>query len=189
MTDKLFFQLDDVRAIRKISRHMDNFEVIAREVQMSYVEKILGPRLYAALQDDIVGGFAQQDRFVELVEGVRYDDNGDLFIYRGLKDYACYIFLYLQMLEGGLQVTPIGAQLFKDEEAEHSNQKQEGRQLRDHSIRMADAMEEGIIRFLEKDNRFPEYDTSDKEEPARDSNNSFEPFVTTFYTPFNRYHR
>lgn len=189
MKDQLFFQLNDVRAVRKISRHMDNFEVIAQEVQMSYVERILGSKLYAALQDDLVGGFPQQERFVELVNGVRYDDDGDLYIYRGLKIYACYIFLYLQMLEGGLQVTPIGAQLFKDEEAEHANQKQEGRQLRDHSIRMADGMEEGIIRFLEKDSRFPEYDIAEKEEPARDSNNSFEPFVTTFATPFNRFHR
>jgi hypothetical protein len=189
MTDKLFFRLDDVRAIRPISKHIDNFDVIAREVMINYVERLLGSDLYAELQDDLQGGFAQTTRFQELIAGTRYEYQGQTKIFRGLKDYACYVWLYLWLLDDGLQVTPIGAQLFKDEEAEAAHGKQQYAQLRDHAIRMADGMEEGIMEFLEKDTRFPEYANSNKEEPAEASNFTFRTIGQTQVPPFNPFHR
>lgn len=189
MIDKLFIRLEDVRAIRKVSKHVDNFEVIAREVMLNYVERLLGSDLYAALQDDLKGGFAQTERFRELIEGCRYEYQGQTKIYRGLKDYACYCWLYLWMLDGGLQVTPIGAQLFKDEESEAAHGKQQAAQMRDHAIRMADGLEDGIKEFLEKDGRFPEYAKSKKEEPAEASNFTFRVVGNTYVAPFNQYNR
>jgi len=189
ITDKLFFRLDDVRQVRNISKHIDNFEIIAKEVMMNYIERVLGSDLYAELQDDLTGGFAQTTRFQELITGVRYEYQGETKIFRGLKDYAVYCWLYLWLLDDGLQVTPIGAQLFKDEEAEAAHGKQQYAQLRDHCIRMADGMEEGIREFLEKDTRFPEYATSQKEEPAAESNYTFRTIGKTYTEPFNQFHR
>lgn len=190
MTDKLFFRLEDVRAVRSnVSVHVDNFDAIAKEVMMNYVERLLGGSLYAALQDDLQGGFAQSERFQELLTGVRYESDGLTRIFRGLKTYACYCWIYLWMLEDGIQLTPIGSQVFKDEEAESAEGKRKYAQLRDHTIRMADGMEEGIRDFLEKDDRFPEYALSKKEEPAEDSNFTFRAIGTTFAAPDNRLHR
>lgn len=190
VTDKIFFRLDDVREIRtSVSKNVDNFEVIAREVMINYIERILGSDLYAALQDDLRGGFATSDRFKELIEGVRYEHQNKTKIFRGLKQYACYCWLYLWLLDDGIQITPIGSQLFKDEEAEFAQGKRQYEQLRNHSIRMADGIEEDIKDFLEKDTRFPEYAKSSKEEPAEGSNFTFKTIGDTYNSPFNKFHR
>lgn len=189
MLDKLFFTLENVRQVRKVSKNIDNFEVIAREVQINYVERLIGSDLYAALQDDLIGGFPQQERFVELLEGVRYEHNSRVITFRGLKDYCCYVFIYLDLLEGGLQVTPIGAQMFVDEEAKAANNSQQFRQMRDHCIQVADNKEEGIVHFLENSVNFEEFDRGRSEEPARNSNFSFKAFGCTNYVPTNIFDR
>lgn len=190
MTDELFFTLDDVRAIRKVSVNINDFDVYAQEVQINYIEKILGPDLYTALLADLVSGVPQTQKYIDLVDGKTYTKDGKKVTFRGLKKYCSYLWIYVYLLDGSLQITPIGAKIFKDEEADHAEGNQANRQLRDHSIRMADSMEEGIIDFLENDNAtYPEFSLSDKEEPASEDNFTFNVIGNSYFPPKNKFDR
>ena len=190
MTDQLFFTLDDIRLIRKVSVNINDFDVYAQEVQINYGEKILGTDLYNALLADLVLGVPQTQKYVDLVDGVTYTKGGKQITFRGLKKYMSYLWIYVYLLDGSLQITPIGAKVFIDEEADDAQGKQANRQLRDHAIRTADAMEEGIIEFLRNDAvAYPEYSLSNHEEPAADDNFTFKVFGRSYFAPKNQFGR
>lgn len=190
MTDALFFTLDDIRLIRKVSVNINDFDVYAQEVQVNYGEKILGTDLYNALLDDLLAGVPQTQRFIDLVNGKTYDQSGRQITFRGLKKYVSYLWIYVYLLDGSLQITPIGAKVFKDEEAEDGQGKQANRQLRDHAIRTADAMEEGIIQFIQNDpDIYPEYALGGQEEPAAEDNFSFRVLGRSYTPPRNQFDR
>lgn len=188
MIDQVFFTIDDVRQIRHISVNIDDFDMYAREVQRNYVQRVLGDDLYDAFQDDLVGGIPQSQRFIDLVDGITYDINNRKRIFRGIKLYAEYLWLYVYPLDAGAKVTPIGAQLFKDEEAENAQSKQEFRQLRDHSIRSANAIEDTIKEYLNyHPNEYPEYALGSQEEPAEQDDFSFKKIGKTYREPKNKF--
>ena len=189
MIDQLFFTLDDVRAIRDVSTNMgDNFDRYAQEVQRNYVQRLLGDDLYDALILDLVSGVPQSQRFIDLVDGITYDVNGRKRIFRGLKLYASYLWIYLYPLDGGAKVAPIGVQVFRDEESENAQSKQEFRQLRDHAISSANGLEDPTIQYLNyHPNDYPEYSLGTKEEPAEGSDFSFRVIGQPHTEPINRF--
>ena len=174
MFDKLIFTLADIRLIRKVSVNIDDFDLYAQEVQRNFLQKLLGDKLYTALQADLDANNApQEDRFADLINGEIYTDGHDI-IYRGLKLYCSYVWLYLYINEASTQITPLGAMMFKDEQAESAEGKQSFRNARDHYIRAADGLEEPILRYLRhKENLFPEFSESAQIETAEKSNFAF----------------
>lgn len=179
MTDALFFTLNDVRAIRKVSVNIDDFDLYAQEVQRNYVQKLLGPKLYLLMIDDLDAGAPQATRFQELINGVRYTIGNSQYIQRGLKMYACYLWLRDYALESETNITPLGVRMFKDEASELADAKQ----IRAHFIRSAEGIEDGIVHFLNHNNAaYPEYSEASGEEPAEDNNFSFK-VIGQRYTP------
>ena len=152
--DKLIFTLDDVRKIRKVSINIDDFDQYAQEVQRNYLEKILGVELYTALQSDLDAANQPVDqRFVDLVNGVQYTVGSTPINYRGLKIYCSYLWMAEYILNSDTQLAPIGAMIFKDEHADHSEGKQSNRQSRDHYIRSAAGQEDHIVNYLTNNSR------------------------------------
>jgi hypothetical protein len=185
--DSLFFTLEDVREIRKVSVNIDDFDMFAREVQRNYVQKLLGARLYSALQVDLVAGEPQAARFVELIDGLEYTVGSDLIIYRGMKVYCSYLWLYLYTGMGDVNHTPIGSRLFTDAQSEMNEASQTLRNSKDHYIKSADQMEEPILEFL-RDNRvnYPEFIQSNQVEQAKRDNITFRAMGRTITDPYNR---
>lgn len=168
MIDAQFFTLDDIQTVRKVSVNIDDFNQYAQEVQRNYVQRLLGTELYLALIDDLVLGIPQTQRFVDLVDGVRYSVGSEEFVLRGVKLYASYLWLYIYMMDSEVQITPIGTQMFRDEAAEKTSKQQ----AQAHFIRSAEGLEDGIIHYL--DNNHPTYpEVRYSEEPAEKDNFSF----------------
>ena len=190
MIDQLFFDLNDVRNVRAISVNISDFDLFAQEVQRNYVQRLLGDDLYNALILDLDGnGDPTEARFTELLDGKTYDINNRKRIFRGLRLYASYLWIYTYSLDSGAKVTPIGAQLFKDEEAENAQSKQEFRQLRDHAISSANGLEDSIIEYLQDfPDVYPEYSLGDKEEPAQDNDFTFRTIGNAYTAPKNKFY-
>lgn len=181
MQDNLLFSLDDVRLVRKVSVNIDDFDMYAQEVQRNYLQKVLGDKLYTALNDAILIS-PLEPRFEALLNGTRYSDGRDV-LFRGLKPYLCYLWLHLYMADSSLNITPIGARLFKDDYAENNEASQSRRNARDHYIRSADGLEEPIIRFLNHERTlYPEFAESHEIEQAERDNMSFK-VIGKRYTP------
>lgn len=184
MQDKLIFNLEDIRKVRKVSANIDDFDLYAQEVQRNFLQKILGDKLYTALQQDLdVNGIPQTQRFVDLVNGVIYINSRDI-IFRGVKLYCSYLWLYMYTSDSAVNITPIGVQLFKDEYAENAEAKQSFRNASSHYQNAADGLEEPILRYLDfKRNEFPEFSESYELQPARDVNLSFRVIGQKFTPP------
>jgi hypothetical protein len=184
MLDKLIFNLEDVQGIRKVSSNIDDFAMYAQEVQRNFLQKLLGDKLYTALQIDLDSdSMPQNARFETLINGEIYTEDREI-IFRGIKLYCSYLWMYLYMSESSVNLTPIGAQLFKDEYAENAESKQSFRQARDHYINSADGMEEPILRYLTAKNLlFPEFNESSQIQTAKESNLSFRVVGKSYSAP------
>lgn len=184
--DSLIFTLDDVRQVRKsVSINIEDFDQYAQEAQRNYLEKILGVELYTALQNDLINGVPQTQRFIDLVDGTQYT-YGRPVNYRGVKIYCCYLWLYLRMINGDAKDTPIGAMIFKDEHAAHSEGKQVNREVTNHYHKTAQYMESGIIAFLENNiSDYPEFSSSLETKQATEENIDFKIVGNSYYPPNN----
>ena len=178
--DTPLFTIDDVRLIRKVSVTIDDFDMYAVEVQRNYLSKLLGDRLYSALIDS-----STDQRMVDLLDGVIYQDGRDV-IFRGLKPYLSYLWLYLYSVDSSINHTPIGAMMFKDEFAEHASSQKAGNDARAHFISSADGMEESILRFLNrKISDYPEFHDSEQIEQAERDNITFKVIGKSYKSPNN----
>lgn len=176
MFDSLIFSLADVRNIRKISVNIDDFEMYANEVQRNYLQKLLGDKLYTAMLLNI-----EDERFQDLINGKIYTNGRDI-IFRGLKIYCSYLWLYLYVNDSDTNITPIGVRIFKDEGASHADKKT----VREHFLKSADGLEEPILRFLDfHQNLYPEFSESKKIEQAKKDNMVFGVVGKSYYPPFN----
>lgn len=178
MFDNLIFSLDDVRLVRKVSVNIDDFDMYAQEVQRNYVEKILGAKLYAAMLAGLVEDPIPA-KWSELVDGVEYED-GKTVIFRGLKIYCSYLWLYVYSLDSDVAVTPIGSRLFKDEHSEQAKTKQ----AIDHYIAAASGMESGILDFLRaKASTYTEFSESLQIQQAKNDSTTFRVIGKTYLKP------
>lgn len=157
MFDTLVFTLNDVRTVRKdVSINIDDFDQYATEAQRNYLAKLLGDRLYTALVTT-----PTEERFAKLLDGEIYQDGGRDVIFRGVKIYACYVWLYLYSVGSNSSLTPIGARMFNDELAEFASDRKSARDNQDHFIKSADGMDESILRYLERNrDTYPEFSES-----------------------------
>lgn len=176
MYDSLIFDLTDVRMIRKVSVNIDDFDMYAQEVQRNYLQKLLGDKLYTAM---ILA--PEEARFSDLINGTIYEDGRDV-IFRGLKIYCSYLWLYLYINDSEMNITPLGARIFKDDQADVANTKL----AREHYIKSADGLEEPILRFLEVNNAtYPEFSESYKVEQAKKDNMTFSVIGRSYTAPKN----
>ena len=184
--DNLIFTLDDVRQVRKaVSINTEDFDQYAQEVQRNYLEKILGVELYTALQNDLVDGVPQTQRFIDLVDGTQYT-YGRPINYRGVKMYCCYLWLYVKGIGGDMKQTPVGAVIFKDENAQHAEGRQAEREIINHHHKTAQYMESGIIAFLENNiSSYPEFSSSLETKQATEENIDFKIVGGAYYPPNN----
>ena len=168
IADTILFTIDDVRTVRKVSVNINDFDVFAKEAQINYLERIIGAKLYNALIDS-----PTDLRFISLLDGTTYGSDQEIN-FRGVKLYLNYIWLYLFYNGSASQMTPIGARLFNDEDAESSYNLKSGTQERDHFLRSADGLEETILNFLnDNSSDYPEFSQSKQEQPAAQSNTIF----------------
>jgi hypothetical protein len=187
--DKLIFTLDNVREVRKVSINIDDFDQYAQEVQRNYLEKILGVELYTALQNDLDGSNQPiEQRFIDLIDGVQYNIGSSVYNFRGVKLYCSYLWMYNYMLNSDNQLTPIGAMIFKDDHADHSEGKQAMRQSRDHYLRTADGQEDHIVKYLSNNlDLYPEFSSSCQTKTANEENITFKVVGISYTQPFNYY--
>ena len=184
--DKAIFTSDDIREVKKISVNIDDVNQYARLAQANYLQKLIGDKLYAALLADLDSeGIPQTKRFEELIDGVLYTDGHDI-IFRGVKLYCVYLWLHLYMADSAIAITPTGARIFKDEDAEFSEAKKSYRNAEAHFIGAADGLEEPILRFLRsKSSVYPEFSESLQIEQAEMDNITFKPLGNSFTPPDN----
>lgn len=183
MTDALFFTLSDIQDIRKVSVNIDDFDLYAQETQRNFVQKLLGTKLYLLLVDNLSNGIPQDIRFTNLVNGSRYTIGNSQYIHRGIKMYACYIWLYNYVLESETNITPLGVRLFEDEASQLTDIKQ----IRAHYIRSAKGIEDGIVHFLQNNlSSYPEFSEASGQEPAEENSFSFK-VIGNRYTPPNEF--
>ena len=96
--------------------------------------------------------------------------------------------MYFYILNGDTQLTPIGAMVFKDEHADHSEGKQSNRQSRDHYTRSASGQESHIINFLSANlATYPEFTSSCETKTATEEDISFKVIGRAYNAPFNRF--
>ena len=176
------FTLNDVRQVRKdVSVNIDDFEQYAIEAQRNYLSKLLGDKLYKAMVDN-----QAEARMVNLIEGEVYTDGGKDVIFRGVKIYTVYIWLYLYSLASSASLTPIGSRIFKDVLAEEASQMRATKQNTDHFLGSADGMEESIIRYLDKKRSiYPEFVDSFQIRQASKDNFTFRSWGRTWTKPDN----
>jgi len=180
--DTLIFTLEDVRLVRKVSVNIEDFDMYAQEVQRNYLEKILGAKLYAAMLTGLEGDPVLA-KWTNLVNGVTYTNGKDI-IYRGLKIYCSYLWLYVYMLDGDVSITPIGGRLFKDEYSEPAKTKQ----AIDHFIRSASGMESGILDYIKANlSTYPEFSESLQIEQAKEEDFTFRVIGKSFNRPTKRF--
>lgn len=172
MFDILVFTLDDVRDIRKdTSVNIEDFDQYAKEAQRNYLRKLLGAQLYTSLVNN-----PTEPRMIDLLDGVIYSDGRDV-IFDGVKLYLSYIWLYLYSIGSSSTLTPIGAQIFKDELSEHAANRKEARDNRDHFLKSADGLEETILRYLDRNrSTYPEFSESYQIKQASGDNITFRTF-------------
>ena len=182
MTDQVIIKIDDVREIRNLSNNVDYFDKYAREVQYKYLQPLLGDELYAAMLDDLdVNGDPQTTRFIDLLDGQRYIFENRTRIFRGVKMYCSYLWLYMAPLDSEVNLTPIGAQIYRDQEAESAKGKQAYAQMRDECIKTASDMEEQIQDYLRTNQAdFPEWKEGESVEVAERTNIVYRVHGTTF---------
>ncbi len=184
--DKSIFTLDDIREVKKISVNIDDVDQYARLAQANYLQKLIGDKLYTALLDDLDGsGVPQSQRFIDLIDGVTYTSGHDI-IFRGVKLYCIYLWLHLYIADSAIAITPIGAMMFKDQDAEFSEAKKSYRNSEAHFIGAADGLEEPILRFLgAKISDYPEFSESSQIEQAEADNITFKPIGRSYTPPDN----
>ncbi len=141
--DNLIFSFEDVKSIRKVSNNINDFEIYAREVQALYVQKLLGDSLYAEILGD-----PGNSRFDSLLNGKKYEKNNRMIIFRGVKYYACYLWLYLYTKESGAALTPIGVQQYVDGDSESALNNSYYHNAKNQYLSIADAQEEHILAYL-----------------------------------------
>lgn len=178
MFDDLIFTLEDVRLVRKVSVNIDDFDMYAQEVQRNYLEKILGAKLYAAM----LAGLAVEPvagKWTDLVNGKSYED-GKTVLFRGLKIYCSYLWLYVYTLDSDMAITPTGSKLFKDEYSEPAKTKQ----AIDHYIAAASGMEDGILNYLRANaSTYTEFSESSQITQAKNDNATFRVIGKRYTTP------
>ena len=181
--DALIFTLNDVQAIRKVSINIEDFDIFAREAQITFLEKVLGAKLYNLVVSELTG--TPSARIQTLFDGEVYDNGGDIN-YRGLKPYLVYTWLYLYSLESAVAVTPIGSRIFKDEEAAYQEDKVSVRAAQANYMKGAEVNEAMILNYLRaKQSTYPEFSESDQIEVAKQSNNTFRSFGKSYTSPNN----
>ncbi len=170
--DNLIFTLNDVRTIRLVSLNIEDFDVFALEVQTNYLQKLIGDSLYLAMTS------APGDpRFVKLIDGTNYAPGGRTVIFRGVKRYCCYLWLYRYISAGALNMTPVGPQIFNDPDSTPAIGGQDYRNETRHYIAMADALEEPILQFLSyNQGEYPEFHEGGRVEQAESDNIEFRAF-------------
>lgn len=184
--DKAIFTLEEVRTIKNVSVNIDDFAQYARQAQTRYLQKLLGDKLYKAMLDDLDGSnVPQTPRFVALLDGEVYVD-GRSIIFRGIKEYCIYVWLHLYMAEGALNITPLGANLFKDEHAEYNESKKAFRNAEANYIGAANGLEDPTLRYLRKNaDTYPEFEESLQIEQAENDDLTFRVVGRSFDTPDN----
>lgn len=183
--DSLIFTLDDVRVVRKVSVNVDDFDLYARQAQAAYLQKILGDKLYGAMLANLTLGLPQDQRFKDLINGVTYTE-GDETLFRGVQLYAVYTWLHLYLADSGLAITPIGSELFKDEQAERNEASTQIRNAKSHFISAADGLEDPILRYLDDHaSTFPEFSESKRVEQASVDNMTFKVVGRRYSAPNN----
>lgn len=182
MFDTPVFTLTDVRNIRKdVSVNIDDFTQYAVEAQRNYLSKLLGDKLYTALVTT-----SAEARFVDLLDGKIYQDGGRDVIFRGLRVYLSYVWLYLYSVGSNSSLTPIGAQMFTDELAIAASDRKTARDNTDHFIKSADGFDESILRFLTRNRvTYPEFTESFQIKQASNDNFQFRSFGRTYRPPNN----
>ena len=176
--DSLIFSLTDVREIRKVSINIDDFDMYAREAQITFLEKVLGAKLYTAFLANI--GDA---RFVDLLDGTVYTDGVDVN-FRGVKPYLCYVWLYLYSLDSAVAVTPIGSRIFKDDNAQYTEQMTALKQAQTNYLTASESYERAILAFLNANTDvYPEFSESEQLKVAKESNNTFKIFGKSYNPP------
>lgn len=182
MFDNPVFSLADVRNVRKdVSVNIDDFDQYAVEAQRNYLSKLLGDKLYSALITS-----PTDVRFTTLLDGEIYQDGGRDVIFRGLKVYLCYVWLYLYSVGSNSSLTPIGARIFNDELAMAASDRKAARDNQDHFIKSADGMDEGILRYLNrKKDDYPEFSESFQIKQASKDNITFKTFGRSHRPPNN----
>lgn len=182
MFDVPVFTLDDVRNIRKdVSVNVDDFTQYAVESQRNYLSKLLGDKLYAALVAD-----PAEVRFVTLLDGEIYQDGGRDVIFRGVKVYLCYVWLYLYSAGSNSSLTPIGARIFNDELAIAASDRKAARDNTDHFIKSADGMDESILRYLSRNKTtYQEFTESFQIKQASNDNIQLKTFGRRHIPPYN----
>jgi hypothetical protein len=144
--DTPLFTLEDVKAIRKdVSTNIDDFDQYASEVQRNYLSKLIGDKLYNALVTT-----PTEERMVKLLDGEVYQDGGRDVIYRGVKLYLVYAWLYVYSLASSISLTPTGSKIFKDQYAEEARDRKANKDNYMNYIASVDGMEEPIMRYLDK---------------------------------------
>ncbi len=178
--DKLIFTFEDVKTVRKVSNNITDFEDYALEVQSMYIQKLIGDPLYIKMTGD--PGAA---RFAGLINGARYKRGAVEVIYRGLKYYACYLWLYIYSRESGASITPIGVQTYVDDDSDPSVGKTAYKNATNHYLAMADAQEECILAFLDAhSSQYPEFSHSKRIEPAEEDNIVFNVSPKLYKPPY-----
>jgi hypothetical protein len=179
--DDLIFTLDDVQKIRKVSVNIEDFDIYAREAQITWLEKVLGVKLYNELLNDLASA-----RMQILLNGEVYQDEGIDINYRGLKNYLCYVWLYLYSLESDIAVTPIGTMLFKDEQAERKQKDISAKAAQTNYLTSAESNERMILNYLNsKREEYPEFSESKEIKVAKKTNNTFKTFGNSYEPPNN----
>ncbi len=178
--DKLIFTFEDVKNVRKVSNNISDFEDYALEVQSMYIQRLIGDSLYLKMI-----GSPDEERFVDLINGLSYKSGSRDVIYRGLKYYACYLWLYIYARESGASITPIGVQTYVDEDSEPSVGKTAYKNATNHYLAIADAQEEYILGFLDDhSSKYPEFSQSKRIEQAEEDNIVLNQSPKLYKTPY-----
>lgn len=179
MFDNILFTLEDVRLVRKVSVNVDDFELYAKEVQINYLTKVLGDSLYNSLMNS-----PGEARMINLLDGVIYQYGGRDVIFRGIKRYLSYLWLYVYAIDSDIQHTKIGTMIFKDEFAERANKMKSYTDSRAHYIASAEGEEINILLYLNRNiNIFPEFHDSFQQRPSENSNITFKAFGKSYKGP------
>ncbi len=153
MDDRIIIKIEDVREKHPVSTEIQSFDAWAREAQMGYVQPLIGDALYKKLMDSPADAL-----ITKLVEGGTYGTGDNLVIYRGLRAYACYIWLYLYSIHASAKLTPIGTMAYTDPDSEHAGAAKAGKALTEHFKAIAGKLEASVEAFLAKHaGEYPEY--------------------------------
>lgn len=151
MVDLQLITLADVRRVHNVSQQIADFHVYAGEAQSLYVQKLLGDPLYLALL-----GAVGDARFQTLMDGCTYGDGPSIF--RGLRAYICYIWLFLYSTHSTAKLTPTGIRRYTDPESEDVDGARAGKAITSHFKDTATALGKGVVAYLGTAlDTYPEY--------------------------------